>query len=299
MRSFFGSSSLNLHGSHELLLLGKGLESSMSVLGRGIDEFDIEFLGHPGLGGGENRLSEDERSLASTNDSTLDEDEIFIDNTVVRETTHRSDVLLNGIGLAHSVGGLSSAGTGGDSVDFLVHLSSRVVTQLSASSNSPLDCSGMPGSDTSDLAETSVRFTLQPFDSVSLDDTGHTVTASDSDGVDDLVVFEDISDLDLLLKVLLGESDLIGDGSSVNLDFHDVVLVLSESEFADLGGAKDTDNSAVLADAFEVTLDGLLGVLGFLEAVGIFGEGLLLGVGVVSVHASLGVFIELLGPDGG
>jgi hypothetical protein len=187
MRSFFGDG-LNLKGSHELLLLGEGLESSVSVLGRGVDEFDIEFLGHPGLGGGEDGLSEDERSLASTNDSTLDEDEIFIDNTVVRESTDRGDVLLNGISLAHSVGGLSSAGTGTDSVDFLVHLSSRVVTQLSASSNSPLDCSGMPGSDTSDLTETSVRFTLQSFDSVSLDDTGHTVTASDSDGVNDLVV---------------------------------------------------------------------------------------------------------------
>lgn len=187
MCSFFGGG-LNLKGSHELLLLGEGLESSVSVLGRGVDEFDIEFLGHPGLGGGEDGLSEDERSLARSHNSSLDKDEIFLDLSVVRESTHGGDVLLDGISLAGSVVGGSTNLTGSNSVDLLVDFGSGVVTHTTTSSNGPLDGSGMPGSDTSDLTETSVRFTLQSFDSVSLDDTGHTVTASDSDGVNDLVV---------------------------------------------------------------------------------------------------------------
>merc|ERR1711981_330037 len=80
-------------------------ESSVSDLGGGVDEFNIELFGLPGLGGGVDRLSEDERSLARSHNSSLDKDEIFFDLSVVREASHGGDVLLDSISLTSSVVG--------------------------------------------------------------------------------------------------------------------------------------------------------------------------------------------------
>lgn len=271
----------------------------MSVLGGGVDEFNIELLGLPGLGGGVDGLSDDEGSLAGSHNSSLDEEEVFVDLSVVRESTHGGDVLLDGISFAGSVVGGTTDDSGSNSVDFLVDLGSGVVTHTTASSDRPLDGSGMPGSDTSNLAETSVRFSLESLASVSLNNTLHSLTAGNSDNIGALVVGEDIGDSDLLLEVLLGPLDLGGDITTVNLDFHDVVLVLSESELADLGGAEDSDDGAVLGNSVLGSLDGVLVGGSELVSVLVLGEGFLGGVLVVSVHTSLGVFIKVLGPDGG
>jgi hypothetical protein len=229
----------------------------VTVLGGGVDEFDFELFVLPGLGGGVDRLSEDERSLARSHNSTLDEDEIFVDLSVVRESTHGGDVLLNGISLAGSVVNGTTDGSSSNSVKFLVDFGSGVVTHSSSSANSPLDSSGMPGSDTSDLSETSVRFSLESLASVSLDDTLHSLSSGNTDGVNALVSGEDIGNVDLLLEVFLSPLDLVSDGTTVNLDFHDVVLVLSESELADLGGAKNSDNLAVLGNSVGVSSNGV------------------------------------------
>ena len=45
----------------------------MTELGGGVDELNLELLGHPVSGGGEDRLTQNDRSLASANNSTLDQ----------------------------------------------------------------------------------------------------------------------------------------------------------------------------------------------------------------------------------
>jgi len=196
-----GSDFLNAsEGSHELLSLLLGLEATVSVLGGGVNEFDVELFSLPSLDDGEEGLSDNERSLAGTADSTLDEEEIFVDFTVVRESTHGGDVLLNGISFASGVVGDVTDGTSTDSVDILVHFSSVMVTHLTTSGNCPLDSSGMPGSNTSDLAETSVRFTVKSLDTESLDDTLHTLSSGNTVDIDAFVHVEDITDSDLLLE---------------------------------------------------------------------------------------------------
>lgn len=187
-------------GSHELVSLFLGLETSVSVLGRGVDELDVKLFGLPGLDDGEEGLSDDERSLAGSDDSTLDEEEIFVDFTVVGESTHGGNVLFNGISIAGSVVGDVSDLTGTDSVDLLVHLSSVMVTHLTSSGDCPLDSSGMPSSDTSDLTETSVRFTVKSLDTESLDDTLHTVTLGDTVDINAFVHVENITDGNLLFE---------------------------------------------------------------------------------------------------
>jgi len=269
----------------------------VSVLGRGVDELDVQLLGLPSLHNGEQSLSDHERSLASSSDSTLDEEEIFVDLTVVGETTHGGDVLLNGIGFASGVVHDVADGTSSNSVDLLVHLSSVMVAHLTTSGDRPLDGSGMPSSDTSDLAQTSVRFAVKSLDTESLDDTLHSLTLGDTADIDAFVHVEDITDGDFLFEESLSVGDLVGGASTVDLDFHNVGLVLSELELSDLGGGKGTHDSAVLGNAVNITLDGLLGILGLLIAVVVLGESLLFGVHPVLVHSALNFSVKVSSPD--
>merc|ERR1739848_30876 len=124
------------------------------MLGRSVDEFDFELLCHPSLGAREESLAEDNWSLAGTDDTTLDQDEIFVDLTIVREATHGSNVLFDSIVLAHSVVSSTIGSTGTHAVDLLVDIGTGVITLLTTSSNRPLNCGRMPGTDTGDFAET-------------------------------------------------------------------------------------------------------------------------------------------------
>ena len=51
----------------------------------------------------------------------------------------------------------------------------------------------------------------------------------DTDDVDHLVLGKDILDGDLLFKMLAGKSNFVSDGSAVELDFHDVSLLLAST----------------------------------------------------------------------
>jgi hypothetical protein len=290
---------LGSEGAKPLVLLLEGLEATVSNLGGSINELNLDVLGHPSAGSGEDRLAHNEGTLADAHDATLDEEVVLVDLTVVGETTERSDVLLNGIVGGGSVVENTTAGTSTDTVDLLVDLSTRVVTHLTTTGNSPLDARGMPGTDTADLAETSMSLTGKSVDAESLDGALGSLTLGNTDGVDDLVVLEDLSDADFLLELVVRPLDLVSDGATVNLDLHNVRLDLAEVELVDLGGAENADGAAVLLDALKVALDGALGLVVLLEAVSVLGEGLLLGVHPVLVEATLDVVVELGGPDGG
>merc|ERR1711959_22727 len=136
----------------------------------------------------------------------------------------------------------------------------------------------MPSSDTTDLTETSVGLAVESLDTESLDDTLHSLTLGNTMDIDALVHVEDITDSDFLLKESLSVGNLFSGSATVNLDFHNVSLVLSLLDFADLSGSESTDNSAVLGDTVNITLDGGLGLLGGLIAVVVLGESLLFGV---------------------
>jgi len=84
-------------GSEPLVLLLGSLEATVTELGGGIDELDLDLFGHPVTGAGEDRLTEDHSSLLGTNNLTSHEEVILVDLTVVGEATHGGDVLLDGI----------------------------------------------------------------------------------------------------------------------------------------------------------------------------------------------------------
>ena len=64
----------------------------------------------------------------------------------------------------------------------------------------------------------------------------------DTNDVNHLVFSEDLLDGDLLFEVLTGKVDLIGDGSTVQLDFHNMSLLLTAFQKSLLGVTDHTDN---------------------------------------------------------
>jgi len=172
-----------------------------------------------------------------------------------------------------------------------------MVTVLTRSSNREHDVGRMPSTNTSDLSETSMSLSGKLLGTPSSGDTLVTVTLGDGNDIDDLVLLEDGRDLNLLLKVGSCEFDLVGDGSTVDLDLHEVGLLLLETGLGELGVAEDSNDGTVLLDSLHLSADGLAVVL--TELLGVSGESLLLGSVPVSVESPLELIRKVLGPDGG
>ena len=116
-----------------------------------------------------------------------------------------------------------------------------MITELTGASDRPLDGSWMPSTDTTNLTETSVSLSAKFLATESLDEAAVTLSLGDTDDIDALRMLEDFSDADFLLELRLAPVNFLGNGTSVDLDLHDVGLVLAEVELADLGGADNTD----------------------------------------------------------
>lgn len=206
----------------------------------------------------------------------------------------RGDLLLGDINLS---GGAVISITLADSVNLVVDRGSVMVTLLTGTGNSPLDVGRMPSTDTSDLSETLVGLTGKLLGAPTLGDTAETVTAGNGNDVNNLVLLEDGVDGDGLLEEVLAESNLVGDGTTVELDLHEMGLLLLEGGLSDLSVSEDTDNGAVLLDALELAGDGGTLVLGVL--LGVLGESLLLALVPVLVESALELVTQMLGPDSG
>ena len=283
----------------------------MTELGRGVDPLEVDLLGGPAVGLGVQGLAQSHDTLLNTGDTALEQEPVVLDLTVVNEATHaakllvviiensergniRSDLLLGDVELGRGtalVGGLTNA------EDLVVAGGTVVVTHLTSTSNGPLDVVGVPGTDTSNLTQTLVSLTRELGGTPTAGDTLEAVTLGDGNDVDHLVLLEDGVDVDGLLKQVAGEVNLVGDLATVDLDLHEVGLLLLDGGLADLGVGEHTDDSAVLLDALKLAGDGGTAGLGVL--LGVLGEGLLLALVPVLVEAALDLVAQVLSPDGG
>lgn len=184
-----------------------------------------------------------------------------------------------------------------NTVNLVVDRGTVMVTLLTGAGNSPLDVGRMPGSDTSDLAETLVGLARKPLGAPTGGDTVVSVTLGDGDDINHLVVLENAVDADGLLEELVAELDLVGDRATVDLDLHEVRLLLLDGGQAELGVGKDTDDGAVLLDALELAGEGSTVVLRV--PLGVLGEGLLLALVPVLVESAADFVAEMLSPDSG
>ena len=125
----------------------------MSELRRGIDEVERDLLSGSNGSLRMERLSESDGSLLASHDTSLEHEPVVLDNTIVGESTERSNRFRGEIHLSRS--GLGITGLT-DSVDLLVHLGTVMVSVLSGTCHREGHSCGMPGSDTGNLTKTSV-----------------------------------------------------------------------------------------------------------------------------------------------
>lgn len=119
----------------------------------------------------------------------------------------------------------------------------------------------------------------------------------DTNDIDHFVLGKDLLDGHLLFEMLTGKVDFISNASTVQLDFHDVSLLLAASQQLLLSVANHTDNLAILLDLIEILLNFFLAniILPFKTSLS---KGLLLGLGPSLQNQKLGrkserIFIEL------
>jgi hypothetical protein len=200
----------------------------VSHLGGGIDEFKINLFEVGSLSLGEDGSSEHQDLFLGSNDTSLNHQEVISNNSVMRESSHRGDDLVGQVVVGGGVVIASSSGSFTDSVDLFVHFSSVVVSELTGSGDGVHNTGRMPCSDTSDFSVTSMGFLLQVFNSESFDDSLESFTFGDSQDIQHFILLEDGINSDFLFEKVVGEVNFLSDGSSVNLDFNNVVLLLSE-----------------------------------------------------------------------
>ena len=263
----------------------------------GIDELKGDLFGGGSLDLRHQGLSEHEDSLLGSNNATLNHHEIVSDHTIVGETTQRSDVLFGQV----SVGGGVVLDTGGssssDSVDLLVHFGSVVVTQLTGSGDAESNSGRVPRSDATHFSVTSVGFLLEVLNAPTFNNTLETFTLGDTDDIDHFVLSENGVNFNFLFEVVVGEVNLLGDRSTVNLNFEHVVLLLAElGESLHLGRANSADHGTVFLNSVQIHFKGFFLVVVLL---GVLGEGFLLGVHPVLVKSTESIAVKFLGPNSG
>lgn len=211
----------------------------------------------------------------------------------MRETTHRSNGLLGEIEISC---GILWIVLGADAVDLEVCLRPMEISALTSASDSVSDTGGMPGTNASNFTQTAVGLPRQTRDAPPGDDTLEAMTLGDTDAVDHLVLVENAVDIDGALEETLGVLDLVRDRPAVDLDLHEVGLLLRNLDLTDLGVHKKANNCAMLDDPVELGID-IGGTLGVLLCV--LGESLLLRLVPILVEATFDLIREMLSPDGG
>merc|ERR1719411_129192 len=290
-----------LERSHEGSLLLVGLEPAVAELGGGVDELELHVLQSSLLGMGQQTLTQGQGPLLWSNATTLDHQEVLLDLSVVREAAHGVDGLVRevvlGAGVVLDQLTILHLVTLSDSVDLLVDLSPVMVTLLTSSGHRELDPAGMPRTDTGDLPQTLVGLPGQLLGVPPGGDALEPVALGHADDIHHLVLGEHGGHGDLLLEVAPSEGDLVSHGSSVELNLHDVSLLLPAPQDLHLGVDDDADGGAVLLHLHKILLDLLLSKVISPLGAGL-GEGLLLGLGPVLVEPPLGLLADVLGPDG-
>jgi hypothetical protein len=132
--------------------------------------------------------------------------------------------------------------------------------------------------------------------SESLDDSGNSLTLGDSQNVDHLILVKDRINFNFFFEESLGEIDFLRDVSSVDLDFDDVIFLLSEVQQFHLGVGNNSDDGAIFFNSVQFNVNVSLG---FSYVFLVFSESLLLRIAPVLIESSQSVSIQLISPNSG
>jgi hypothetical protein len=134
------------------------------------------------------------------------------------------------------------------------------------------------------------------FNSESFDDSMESFTFGNSQNITIFILFENRVNSNFFFEKIVSKVNFLGNGSSINLDFNNVIFLLSKVEEFHLSSGNNSDDGAVFFDSVKRNINGFFFFRVFLL---VFGEGLLFGGCPVSVESSEGVFVEFLGPNSG
>lgn len=99
--------------------------SAYAELRRSVDELEVNLLEVPARGVDHERLADGNDALLGAGDGPLEHQVVILNDTVVREATHRCDLLLRDIMLSRRIA-FVTAGT--NAINLLVELGTVVVT---------------------------------------------------------------------------------------------------------------------------------------------------------------------------
>jgi len=272
----------------------------MTKLGGCINEVQVDLLQSINSSALNQRLAHHKDTVLGAHTAALDHDEVIVDQTVVGEATHGVDGLLSQIvvsatSVLHKLSILGMLGLA-NSVDLLVDISPVVVTLLTSTSDGGLDPAGMPGTNTGNLTQTLVGLAGQLLAVPTGSDTLATVTLGGTDHVNHFILGKHIGDRDLLLKVLEGPVNLLWYSATIDLNLHDIGLLLPLSQHFLLSVDNNSDGGAVALHASNVTPDGQL-AKAILPPLGGMDEGTLLGSVPVLVEAPAALLSKMLSKD--
>merc|ERR1719347_1352389 len=250
---------------------------------------------------GKQTFSQGENPLLRSNAASLQHDEILFHLPVVRESTHGCNSLISQIIICGSVIlyelAILHVISSTHPVDLLIDLSSVVVSLLTSSWYGELDPARMPSSNTGNLSQTLVSL---PWQFLCVPPAGYAlepVTFGHSNDVNHFVLSKDSANRNFLLEVIPSKVDLISNGSAIQLNLHDMSLLLPASEDLHLSVHDHSDCSAILFHLIQILFNHLLAKIISPLSAGL-SEGFLLGLRPVLIKPSLAFLADVLSPDG-
>lgn len=237
-------------------------------------------------------LSKSDRSLLSSGARSLDHNEVLIDNSVRGESSHGGNRLSSNVELGRSSVVLSSFS---NLEDLLVDFRSVMESVLSSSGYSEGNSGRMPSSNTGDLSKSLVRLSRKSSGSPSRGNSRKSVSFVGGQCIDLLVLLENGIDGNLLFEKLVSEINLLLDSSSVDLNLHEVSLLLREDSLFDLRVSEDSNNGASDFKGLEGLGNGVL-LLG--NILSVLGESFSLGSVPGSIESSLDRVAQVRCPGG-
>lgn len=127
------------------------------------------------------------------------------------------------------------------------------------------------------------------FNAPSFDDTLESFTFGDTDDVHHFVIIENGINFDFLFEITISEIDLLGSGTTINLDFENVILLLSQlREGFHLSRTDSSNNSTIFFDSVQLDINGFFLFFVFL---GIFRESFLLRDHPVLIESSQSILV--------
>lgn len=269
----------------------------MSEFGWGINELDLKFMAWKSFCLWNKWLSDGNNSFSWSNNATSEHEEILIDYTVMGETTDWCNIFDMWILFCWCVINSSSDCTSSNSVNLLIHSGSVEVTEITSSSDSPLDGSWMPSSNTSNLSETSMCLSWKSWYTPSLNDSLSSFTSCNGNCINHFIVFEYFSNGNFLFEFGDSPVDFLHNVSTVYLDFSKMSFSLSKLNFFNLSSSKYSDNAAVFFNSLNVSVDMFLWFSVFLISFGVVCKSLFLCKIVVLVESSNDCNWKILCPD--